>query len=115
MQNLVSLLPRGTKAGSSTKGRVAVPRGCLRLSRAQDTRCLVGTLDDGLEAILNGHRVRASHVRCYSVEEHRPHLGLSVRGLIRIPRRDEEAWPCRPLFPVEEAGQRHLQGETSLP
>ena len=76
---------------------------------------LVGTLDDGLEAILNGHRVHTSHVRCYSVEEHRPHLGLSVRGLNRIPRRDEEAWPCRPLFPVEEAGQRHLQGETSLP
>ena len=76
---------------------------------------MVGTLDDGLEAILNGHRVRASHVRCYSVEEHRPHLGLSSRGLGRIPRRDEEVGPCRPLFPVEEAGQRHLLGEGPLP
>ena len=76
---------------------------------------LVGTLDDGLEAILSGHRAHASPVRCYSVEEHRPHHGLSSRGFGSIPRRDEKLRPCRPLLPVEEAGQRPLLGEGPLP
>ena len=80
----------------------------------RDTFFLVGTLDDGLEAILNGHRVHTSHVRCYSVEEHRPHHGLSSRGLGIIPRRDERSRPCRPLLPVVEAGQRPLLGEGPL-